>query len=44
VLERIQERFGLELQRLAADAAHGSGLMIGWVMRRGIEPHILPLD
>jgi hypothetical protein len=29
---------------LAADAAYGSGLMIGWLMRRGIEPHIPLLD
>ena len=44
VLERTQERFGLKPQRLAADAAYGSGLMIGWLMRRGIEPHIPLLD
>ena len=36
--------FGLKPQRLAADAAYGSGLMIGWLMRRGIEPHIPLLD
>ena len=42
--ERTQECFGLKPQRLAADAAYGSGLMIGWLMRRGIEPHIPLLD
>jgi len=26
---------------LAADAAYGSGLMLDWLMGRGIEPHIL---
>jgi transposase len=44
VLERTQECFGLHPQRLAADAAYGSGLMIGWLMRRGVEPHIPLLD
>jgi transposase len=44
VLERTRECFGLHPQRLAADAAYGSGLMIGWLMRRRIEPHIPLLD
>jgi hypothetical protein len=35
---------GLKPQRLAADAAYESGLMIGWLMRHGIEPHFPPLD
>lgn len=44
MLERTQDCFGLKPQRLAADAAYGSGLMIGWLMRRGIEPHVPLLD
>jgi transposase len=44
MLERTQECFSLKPQRLAADAAYGSGLMIGWLMRHGIEPHIPLLD
>jgi IS5 family transposase len=44
MLERTQDCFGLKPQRLAADAAYGSGLMIGWLMRRRIEPHIPLLD
>src|ERR1700761_4541022 len=44
MLERTQECFGHKPQRLAAAAAYGSGLMIGWLMRRGIEPHIPLLD
>jgi hypothetical protein len=44
VLERTRECFGLNPQRLAADAAYGSGLMIGWLTRRRIEPHIPLLD
>jgi hypothetical protein len=35
---------GLKPQRLAADAAYESGLMIGWLMRHGIEPHFPPVD
>jgi transposase len=44
MIERTQACFGLNPQRLAADAAYGSGLMIAWLMRRGIEPHIPLLD
>ena len=44
MLERTKGRFGLHPQRLAADTAYGSGLMIGWLMRRGIEPHVPLLD
>jgi hypothetical protein len=40
MLQRTQECFGLKPQRLAADAAYGSGLM----MQRGIEPHIPLLE
>ena len=29
---------------LTADAACGSGLMLGWLMSRGVEPHIPILD
>ena len=35
MLERTKECFGLHPRRLAADTAYGSGLMIGWLMRRG---------
>jgi transposase len=44
MLQRTKECFGLQPQRLAADTAYGSGLMIGWLMRRGIEPHVPVLD
>ena len=40
MLTRTQEHFGLTPQTLAADAAYGSGLMLGWLMGRKIEPHI----
>jgi transposase len=44
MLIRTEECFGLRPDRLAADTAYGSGLMIGWLMRRGITPHIPILD
>ena len=44
MLERTEARFALKPQRLAADTAYGSGLMIGWLMQRGIEPHVPILD
>lgn len=44
MLQRAKECFGLQPRRLAADTAYGSGLMIGWLMRRGIEPHVPILD
>jgi transposase len=44
MMMRTKECFGLQPQRLAADTAYGSGLMIGWLMRRGIEPHVPVLD
>ena len=44
MLKRTHDCFGLKPKRLAADAAYGSGLMIGWLMRHEIEPHIPLLD
>ena len=44
MLERTETCFDLKPRRLAADAAYGSGLMIGWLMQREIEPHIPLLD
>ena len=44
MLERTEACFDLKPHRLAADAAYGSGLMIGWLMQRGIEPHVPLLD
>jgi transposase len=44
MLERTETCFGLKPQRLVADSAYGSGLMIGWLMQREIEPHVPLLD
>ena len=43
MIERPRERFGLTPSRLAGDAAYGTGLLVGWLMARGIEPHVLIL-
>jgi transposase len=44
MLARTETCFGLKPQRITADAAYGSGLMIGWFMRREITPHIPIID
>ncbi|KGJ01961.1 hypothetical protein IC63_15615 [Paracoccus sphaerophysae] len=44
MIERTRQRFGLQPDRLAADAACGSGRLVGWLMNRGIEPHVPVLD
>jgi len=44
MLARTETCFGLKPQRITADAAYGSGLMLGWLMRREITPHIPILD
>jgi len=40
MLERAQERFDLKPKRIAGDVAYGTGEMLGWLVDRGIEPHI----
>jgi len=45
MIDRTQGRFGLDPERLAADAAYGSAEMLGWLVHeRGIEPHIPVFD
>jgi hypothetical protein len=44
MIERTQRRFGLRPSRLAADAAYGSGRLVGWLTGQGIEPHVPVLD
>lgn len=44
MIERTRARFGLSPSRLAGDSAYGSGLLIGWLMGRKIEPHVPVLD
>ena len=45
MLDRVDERFDLYPERLAADSAYGSAEMLGWLVHeRGIEPHIPVFD
>ena len=40
MIERTEERFALKPDRLAGDVAYGTGEMLGWLVERGIDPHI----
>jgi transposase len=45
MIVRTAERFGIEPERLAADAGYGSAEMLGWLVHeQGIEPHIPVFD
>ena len=44
MLDRVKEGFGLDPERIIADTAYGSGPMLGWLVDRGIAPHILVID
>ncbi len=40
MIGRTQERLALKPERLAGDVAYGTGEMLGWLVERGIDPHI----
>ena len=40
MIERTEERFDLKPDHVAADVAYGTGEMLGWLVERGIDPHI----
>jgi transposase len=40
MLDRTERRFNLKPKRLAADTAYGTGRFLGWLVGRGIAPHI----
>jgi transposase len=45
MIDRVEKRFGLHPEKLAADRAYGSAEMLGWLVHeRGIEPHIPVFD
>ena len=44
MIARTRDRFGLIPDRLAADTAYGPGEMLGWLVGKGIEPHIPVID
>ena len=45
MISRVQDRFGVRPERLAADTAYGSAEMLAWrVHERGIHPHLPVFD
>ena len=40
MIARTQERLGLKPDRIAGDVAYGTGKLLGWLVERGIEPHV----
>jgi hypothetical protein len=40
MLDRIKDLHDIDPERLIADAAYGSGPMLGWLVDRNIKPHI----
>ncbi len=40
MIERTHQRFNLKPDHLAGDVAYGTGKMLGWLVERGIEPHV----
>ncbi len=40
MVERTEGCFGLKPERIAGDAAYGTGTMLGWLVKREIDPHI----
>jgi transposase len=40
MIERTEDRLDLKPDHIAADVAYGTGEMLGWLVERGIEPHI----
>src|SRR5262245_8883290 len=40
MITRTEERLGLKPERLAADTAYGTGKFLGWLIGKGITPHI----
>jgi hypothetical protein len=40
MVERVEERFALKPDRIAGDTAYGTGKMLGWLVKREIDPHV----
>lgn len=40
MLERTAETFNLKPKCIAGDVAYGTGKLLGWLVGRGIEPHV----
>ena len=44
MIERTRQRFDLKPKLLAADAAYGTGKFLGWLIDKGIAPHVVVRD
>jgi transposase len=44
MIERTKHRFDLKPKLLAADAAYGTGKFLGWLIGKGIAPHVVVRD
>ena len=44
MIERAKQRFDLKPKLLAADAAYGTGKFLGWLIDKGIAPHVVVRD
>ena len=44
MIKRTEERFGLKPDHIAGDVAYGTGEMLGWLVNRKIDPHVLVWD
>lgn len=44
MIERAKQRFDLKPKLLAADAAYGTGKFLGWLIGKGIAPHVVVRD
>jgi len=40
MVERVEKRFALRPDHIAGDVAYGTGEMLGWLVKRKIDPHI----
>jgi hypothetical protein len=40
MIERTQQRFDLKPDHIAGDVAYGTGKLLGWLVERGINPHV----
>lgn len=40
MIDRTEQHFDLKPDRIAGDVAYGTGEMLGWLIERGIVPHI----
>ena len=44
MIDRTAARFGLKPKHIVGDKAYGTGQMLGWLVDRGIDPHITVWD